>query len=82
MQVDELLLLDIYPAREMPIQGVSSSWLLEKIDLEYKKIISEKEVLINIKKSSAKIVIMMGAGDIGVLVNSLVKELKITKRST
>lgn len=81
-QFDELLLLDIYPAREMPIQGVSSSWLLEKIDLEYKKIISEKEVLINIKKSSAKIVIMMGAGDIGVLVNSLVKELKITKRST
>lgn len=80
-QFDELLLLDIYPAREVPIQGVSSSWLLSKIDLEHKKIISEKEVLINIKKSSAKIVVMMGAGDIGVLVSEVVSKLKTTKKS-
>jgi UDP-N-acetylmuramate--alanine ligase len=79
-QFDELLLLDIYPARELPIQGVSSSWLLEKIDLAHKKIISAKEVLINIEKSSAKIVVMMGAGDIGVLVNEVVNELKTIKK--
>jgi len=81
-QLDELLLLDIYPARELPIKGVSSSWLLNKIDLKHKKIISAKEVLINIKKSDAKIIVMMGAGDIGVLVNEVVNELKMVKKNT
>lgn len=72
---DELFLLDIYPARELPIKGVSSSWLLDKIDLELKKIISKNEVLINIKKSSAKVIVMMGAGDIGILINDVVNEI-------
>ena len=72
---DELLLLDIYPARELPIEGVNSSWLLNKIDLENKKLISKENVVEEIKKSSAKIIVMLGAGDIGVLINDVVKEL-------
>ena len=43
---DEIILLDIYPAREMPIEGVTSSWLLEKIPNKNKKI-SHKFFLVN-----------------------------------
>jgi UDP-N-acetylmuramate--alanine ligase len=70
------LLLDIYPARELPIEGVNSDWLLNKIELENKKLISKKNVIIEIKKSTAKIIVMIGAGDIGVLINDVVSELK------
>jgi UDP-N-acetylmuramate--alanine ligase len=73
---DELLLLDIYPARELPIEGVNSDWLLNKIELESKKLISKNNVITEIKKSSAKIIVMIGAGDIGVLINDVVQELK------
>ena len=73
---DKLLLLDIYPARELPIEGVNSAWLLNKIDLENKKLIAKENVINEIKKSSAKIIVMIGAGDIGVLINEVVSELK------
>lgn len=68
---DELILLDIYPAREKPIEGVTSKWLLEKVDSVNKKISSKVELIDNIKKSDAKVIVMMGAGDIGVLVNEV-----------
>lgn len=78
---DELLLLDIYPARELPIEGVNSNWLFQKIDLENKKLVTKEEVAQQIKKSTSKIVVMLGAGDIGVLVNKVVNELKQTIRA-
>ena len=73
---DELFLLDIYPAREMPIEGVHSEWLLNKIELKNKKLISKENVIKEIRKTPSKIVVMIGAGDIGVLINDVVKELK------
>ena len=74
---DELLLLDIYPARELPIKGITSSWLLKKINLKHKKIITKENMLINIVKSKAKIIVMIGAGDIGMLVDEVVEGLII-----
>ncbi|NRD21677.1 UDP-N-acetylmuramate--L-alanine ligase [Winogradskyella litoriviva] len=62
---DELLLLDIYPARELPIEGVTSKWLLEKIKNPNKKRIQKSEIISEIKKSDAQIVLTIGAGDIG-----------------
>ena len=73
---DELLLLDIYPARELPIEGVDSAWLLSKIDSKNKKLVTKNNITTEIKVSSAKIIVMIGAGDIGVLINDVVKELK------
>ncbi|MGB1283983.1 MAG: UDP-N-acetylmuramate--L-alanine ligase [Polaribacter sp.] len=73
---DEVLLLDIYPARELPIEGVTSAWLLEKINLENKKLVQKNELITEIKKSSAKIVVMMGAGDIGVLVEDVANQIQ------
>jgi len=62
---DELLLLDIYPARELPIEGVTSEWLLQKIENSNKKLIQKSELIEEIKKSKAPVVLTIGAGDIG-----------------
>lgn len=62
---DELLLLDIYPARELPIEGVTSEWLLQKIENSNKKLIQKSELIEEIKKSDAPVVLTIGAGNIG-----------------
>ena len=70
-QFDEVLLLDIYPARELPIEGVTSQWLLSQIDNPNKGLISKSEIIQTIKESKAKIILTIGAGDIGVEVNKI-----------
>jgi len=72
---DELILLDIYPARELPIKGVNSAFLLKKINSQNKQLLDKGDVCDAIKKSEAKIIVMMGAGDIGVLVENVRTEL-------
>ena len=65
---DEVILLDIYPARELPMEGITSSWLLGKIDNYNKKLVQKKEVINTILKSDATVIVTIGAGDIGELV--------------
>lgn len=72
---DELFLLDIYPARELPIKGVTSSWLLEKITHKNKKITKRQNLVKDIKNSEATIVAMLGAGDIGMMIEEVKNEL-------
>jgi UDP-N-acetylmuramate--alanine ligase len=72
---DEVLLLDIYPAREVPISGVNSELLLGKITSKNKKLTKKNNLVKDIKNSSAKVVAVLGAGDIGVLVNDLTDKL-------
>lgn len=72
---DEVILLDIYPAREEPIPNVTSEWLLGKINSKRKKIAEKKNIIKDIKQSSAKVVAMLGAGDIGVLINEVKDQL-------
>jgi len=64
-QFDEVLLLDIYPARELPIEGVTSYWLLQQIDNPKKELIEKAKIVSKIKESKARIVLTIGAGDIG-----------------
>jgi len=66
---DELVLLDIYPARELPIEGVTSKWLLGKIENSNKKLVQKSEIINEIKMSDAQVVLTIGAGDIGEEVN-------------
>ena len=73
---DEVLLLDIYPARELPIKGITSSWLLDKINLENKKIVIKEELSDEVLKTESKIVVMLGAGDIGLLVDGIKTNLE------
>ncbi|MFT7269399.1 MAG: UDP-N-acetylmuramate--alanine ligase [Roseivirga sp.] len=72
---DEVILLDIYPARELPIEGVSSELLLENIQVE-KKAVCKKDVLIELIKSwKPEVLLTIGAGDIDKLVEPIKTEL-------
>jgi UDP-N-acetylmuramate--alanine ligase len=74
-QFDEILMLDIYPARELPMEGITSSWLLSKINNTNKKLISKTELISAILESKAKIIVTIGAGDIGELVPKIKQAL-------
>ena len=65
---DEVILLPIYPARELPIEGVSSEMILDKMELEKKKVLSKEGMLSWVKKNQPKLLVMCGAGDIDALV--------------
>lgn len=72
---DRVILLDIYPARELPIEGVTSAALLEKITSK-EKILSSKEELINtIKSIDPELIMTVGAGDIDRFVPQIEKLL-------
>ena len=64
-QFDEIMLMDIYPAREKPIEGIDSEWLLGKIDNPKKQLVKREELSAKIAKTKAKVILMLGAGDIG-----------------
>lgn len=76
-QFDEIILLEIYPARELPIEGITSKWLLDKIENEHKKLIDKSELISEIKQSSAQIILTIGAGDIGEEVKHIKNALSI-----
>ncbi len=66
--LDECFLLDIYPSRELPIEGVNSLWLLNKMKLIKKQVISKDALLEVLKKNRPELLLTMGAGDIDNLV--------------
>jgi UDP-N-acetylmuramate--alanine ligase len=72
---NEILLLDIYPARELPIAGVDSEWLFNKIKNKHKKLTQKNNLVKDIKNSSAKVVVMIGAGDIGMMIDEVTNQL-------
>lgn len=74
---DEIILLDIYPARELPIEGITSDLLLGKINQKNKSLQSKEEVVQSVKNTDATVVVMLGAGDIGVLVEEVKNEFKL-----
>jgi UDP-N-acetylmuramate--alanine ligase len=72
--LDELILLPIYPAREEPIHGVSSEWLLSKCKNEVKSIKKPSELLPYLSSFEQGVLLTIGAGDIDRLVQPM-KEL-------
>ncbi len=62
--LDELILLEIYPAREEPIEGVSSALILDQVKLESKMICHDDMLLDELKNRKPEILITLGAGDI------------------
>ena len=75
---DEVILLDIYPARELPMEGITSQWLLNKIDNTHKKLVQKQELIPSILESNATIIVTIGAGDIGEMVPSIKKAINET----
>ena len=66
--VDELVLLDIYPARELPIEGVTSEIIFKDVTLENKVLIKKEEALEYLKGRDIDIMVTFGAGDIDRLI--------------
>lgn len=74
--LDELILLDIYPARELPIEGVTSQLILDKVTIEKKTLCSKDDLTEYMKGKTYDVVLMLGAGDIDRLVVPLRKLLE------
>ncbi len=82
---DEVLLLPIYPARELPIEGVSSELILKKMKLTKKRIVTKEELLNDVKQlvntnqggeKKELVFITAGAGDIDALLPDLKKKIE------
>jgi UDP-N-acetylmuramate--alanine ligase len=72
---DEVLLMEIYPAREQPMEGITSKWLLSKMTLENKALVTNEMLLDQISASEYRVIVTMGAGDIGMLVPGIKNRL-------
>jgi UDP-N-acetylmuramate--alanine ligase len=73
---DELILLDIYPARELPIEGITSKALLDKVQMTDKRICQKSELINLIDSEKPELLVTMGAGDIDRFVEPLEKMIK------
>lgn len=81
---DEVILLPIYPARELPIEGVSSEMVLLKMKNDNRSVMAKsalldwikEEYVPNINKEFGELLITAGAGDIDMLLESIKNELK------
>ena len=72
--VDEVILLPIYPARELPIPGVVSEMILEKLTITNKQVLSKEAMLKWVEANNPQLLVMAGAGDIDTLLKP-VKEI-------
>ena len=69
--LDEIILLDIYPAREKPIEGITSNYLLSFIKNKNKKLLKKEELVNYLQQNKPEVLLTIGAGDIDKLVGIL-----------
>ena len=74
--LDRLILLDIYPARELPIEGVTSQIIYDKVTIAEKVLLKKEEVLDYLKDKEVDILVTFGAGDIDRLIAPIGKMLE------
>lgn len=74
-KADEIILLPIYPARELPLKGVTSETILGKMKNPQKQVMSKEALMIWMKNNTPDFVITAGAGDIDTLVESIKNSL-------
>jgi UDP-N-acetylmuramate--alanine ligase len=77
-ELDDLILLDIYPARELPIEGVSSDILLDNVKIRDKILCSKEKLLSLLKLKDLDVLVTFGAGDIDQLVPKIKEMLEKT----
>lgn len=73
---DELLMLDIYPARELPIEGVNADMILQRMQLPAKHKYSMREAVEKVRNEQPQLLLTVGAGDIDTLVQPLKQALQ------
>ena len=69
--LDQLILMEIYPAREEPIPGISSTFLLDLVQMDEKVLIKQEQLLRAVKERDPEVLVTMGAGDINQFVGPL-----------
>lgn len=79
--LDEAILLDIYPARELPIHGVTTGLILEKMQLNRKANLSKEDTLKWIRENNVEVLLTLGAGDIDRMVQPIKEMLEGSKIS-
>lgn len=79
-QADEVILLDIYPAREEPIPGVTSQIILDNITAPKKQLIAKENLTDTIKNSKFEILLTAGAGDINLQLPAIVEAVTREKK--
>lgn len=79
-QADHLLLLPIYPAREKPIEGVTSNIVLDKTTCPQKAVLDKQDLLEWVRANRPRLLVMAGAGDIDALVDN-VKRIMIGQKN-
>jgi UDP-N-acetylmuramate--alanine ligase len=67
--LDDIILLPIYPAREIPLPGIDSQLLLDNISKPTKKLVEKYDLLAELTGSPRQVIVMLGAGDIDALVS-------------
>ena len=72
---DEVVLLPIYPARELPIPGVTSEMIVHKMTHKNVVLLEKEAVSDWVKKQQPKLLVMAGAGDIDVLIRNIKNDL-------
>jgi UDP-N-acetylmuramate--alanine ligase len=70
---DELFLLDIYPARELPMEGITSQVLFDQIHLKDKQLSSKETIVSDLQRTPKEVLVIVGAGDIDTCVLPIVK---------
>ncbi len=75
-ELDDLILLDIYPARELPIEGVDSELILRDVKLKNKTLCSKENLLPLLKEKNLDVLVTFGAGDIDKLVPLIKEQLR------
>lgn len=73
--LDELVLLEIYPAREKPIEGVNSQMLLDKVSIQDKMLCAKSELVDCLSQKNFDVLLMVGAGDLDLLIPDVEKML-------
>ena len=69
--LDKLILLDIYPAREEPIQGVSSELIFKDVRCPEKILLHKEELMDYLSQERIDVLITLGAGDIDRFINPI-----------
>ena len=81
-QFDQVFLLPIYPARELPIEGVTSEVLAETIRSKKEvTLLKKEEIFFALNESDARVKVLLGAGDIGLEVTDLQQKLAQNEKS-
>lgn len=70
-ELDQLILMEIYPAREEPLEGINGVWLLDQVQLANKHLMSPTQIIESISSSKPEVLLILGAGDIDRIVEPL-----------